>query len=133
MTDDGGPAFDLRFEDRDAYLYAFVSGPRDAAEVTLGYWQEIVAECGRRNADKILVEEDFPNQLSATEIYTVMRSVAAVLPVGLQVAFVDRWAEHDDLNMFAETVAVNRGVHGRVFSTVDAASMWLTRAQSQGS
>jgi hypothetical protein len=43
-----------------------------------------------------------------------------------QVAYVDTNLEHDSsLLEFIETVAVNRGVHVRVFATVREAEAWL--------
>ena len=58
-TDNSGSSPDhswrLRFEDRTGYLYAEVTGPEDSLAITMAYWQEIAAECSRRNAVRLLV------------------------------------------------------------------------------
>jgi hypothetical protein len=43
----------------------------------------------------------------------------------LKIAFLDRKAEHNELNLFGETVAVNREVYGRVFSDIGEAEKWF--------
>jgi hypothetical protein len=43
----------------------------------------------------------------------------------LKIAFVDRKTDQNQLNRFGETVAVNRGVHGRLFTDVSEAEIWL--------
>ncbi len=121
-------SFSTRFEDRGCYLYSFVEGDEDSVEVTLGYWKRIVDECVRLGFKRVLIEEDFPNQISTTEVWGAMNEIAKMLPVGFRVAFVDRQPMQEDINLFAETVAVNRGAYGRVFATVESADEWLRSA-----
>lgn len=87
-------------------------------------------ECLMRKCSRLLVEENFPNQLSTIEIHKLMTAVAKILPRSIRVAFIDQMADHNDLNLFAETVAVNRGAIGRVFASVSEATEWLESLQS---
>ena len=41
MTEGKDPDFTLRFEQRDDYLYAFVTGPRDSLAVSRGFLEQI--------------------------------------------------------------------------------------------
>lgn len=115
----------IRFEDRDGFLYAYVSGEEDSVAISEEYFQRTINEAYKRDKKKLLIEENFPNQPSVIDIYTVTVSISKMLTAPLKIAFVDRMAEQNSLNMFAETVAVNRGVHGRVFSDIRAAEKWL--------
>jgi hypothetical protein len=56
----------------------------------------------------------------------VSEGSASARSVVQQIAYVDTNPEHDSsLLDFVETVAVNRGVHVRVFATVPEAEAWL--------
>lgn len=116
---------EIQFEERDGYLYAFISGKEESVFLALKYWKYIIDECKKRGFEGLLVEEDFPNQLSATDMYTITSGISKMEPLGLKIAFVDRVSEHNKLNLFGETVAVNRGVNGRVFTEIEDAEAWL--------
>ena len=125
MEPDGQQRARIRFEDRQGYLYAFVSGKHDSLDLSLDYWQRVVDECRRRGFTKLLVEESFPNQLSAAQIYTLTAAIAKMPVTELKIAFVDQKSDQEALNLFGETVAVNRGVYGRVFKELEGAEAWL--------
>ena|SRR5687768_2787405 len=118
--------YDIRFEHRSEYLYAYVSGDQDSVEISTRYWNEIAAECRKNNYKKVLVEEDIPEAVASVfELY----QFAAELPkfgfAGIYIAFVDRYIEQNELNEFVELVASNRGLMGRVFNDVTEAEKWL--------
>ncbi len=119
------PDYEIRFEDREGYLYAYVSGEEDSLAVSLDYWERVITECEKRVVRALLLEEDFPNQSSAIDMYTVTRAIASMAPGSLRIAFIDRESDHAELNAFGETVAVNRGLHGRIFRDVADAEAWL--------
>jgi len=125
MFNDGSETADIRLEEREGYLYAYVSGPRDSLHVSLDFWQRCITEAEKRSSGKLLVEENFPNQLNTNEIFELAAAIPAIISTELRIAFVDNESEHDDLNMFAETVANNRGVIGRIFNSVENAEAWL--------
>ncbi len=120
--------FTIRYEDRETYLYAFVTGPHDSLPVSRAFWTELAAEVRRRGRDSLLVEEDFIDPISIIEIYDLVETILALDWERCQVAFVDRQQSHRDINEFGELVARNRGFVGRVFATVEQAHAWLTRA-----
>jgi len=118
-------AFRIRYQEHEGYLHAFISGEEDSLECSLEYWRRVIDECHRRGLKSLLVEESFPNQASTMEMYNITSALPGMGSQGLKIAFVDREADHSELNMFGETVAVNRGVFGRVFRTAEEAAAWL--------
>ena len=116
--------FKLTFDRRPEFLHVQVEGKNDSYEISMAYWREIAAECQRLGTTRLLVEEDIPEAVSYSEMY----SIAADLPAlfrGISIAFVDRYADQADLNSFGELVAQNRGVRGRFFSDAVVAEAWL--------
>ena len=126
MVSDGKKeTFKIRYQEREGYLHAFISGEEDSLSCSLEYWRRVIAECHARGLKALLVEESFPNQLSTMEIFTITSTIPKLGSEGLKIAFIDAEAEHSKLNLFGETVAVNRGVFGRVFPTPEEAAAWL--------
>lgn len=120
-------SYSVGYEDRDGYLFASVSGETDTVATSLAYWNEVAREAERRGHSRILVVEDFKTVAPAADVFEVASQLPQI--VGrLKVAFVDRNLEELEMNMFGETVAVNRGVYGRVFRDEEAAIRWLVSA-----
>jgi hypothetical protein len=115
----------VRFEDREGYLYAFFSGRRDNLDDAIKYWRRAVEECHKRAYKKLLVEQDFPVPLSTADAYYLASAISKMPVTRLKIAFVDRDLEQNDINMFAGTVAGNRGVMGRIFTNVSDAERYL--------
>ncbi len=118
--------YDIRFENRAEYLYAYVSGDQDSVEISTRYWNEIAAECRKNNYKKVLVEEDIPEAVASVfELYQFAAELPKLGFAGIYIAFVDRYIEQNELNEFVELVASNRGLKGRVFNDVTEAEKWL--------
>ena len=118
-------ARDIRFEDRNDYLYAFFTGKRDGLADAIRFWRRAIEECNKRNYGKLLIEQDFPKPLSMDDAFCLADAIAK-MPVGkIKIAFADRDYTQNVTNQFAETVAVNRGVFGRVFTNLHEAETWL--------
>ncbi len=117
--------FQIRFDIRADHLRAFVTGPQDSMEVSRGFWRRIAEECQSRGLHRVLVEEDFPNAISEVELYELVTQAENALR-RLRIAFVDRRADHAESNLFAETVARNRGLVVKVFTDTETAARWLT-------
>ena len=116
--------YTLTFEERPEYLYARVEGEHDSYEISRSFWSEVALECERRGTSKVLVEENIPEVVSVSEMY----AIASELPdmfLDVSIAFVDRYADHAELNSFGELVAQNRGVRGRFFGDLASAEEWL--------
>ena len=110
-------------EKKMEYLYFTISGEYDRADFT-SYAALIMKECGNQNVHKVLINalQVSGTDLSIMERYIVGEVVAQLFPSSIKLAVV--WPE-EDINKFAETVAVNRGVFIRVFPDVAAAEHWL--------
>jgi hypothetical protein len=116
----------IRFEDREGYLYAFFSGRRDNLADAIKFWRRAVDECHKRAYTRLLVEQDFPVPLSTADTYYLASAISKMPVPRLKIAFVDRDLAQNDINMFAGTVAANRGVVGRIFTNVSDAETYLT-------
>ena len=120
------PGAEIQLEDRPGYLYAFVSGPKDSVDVSIRCAEQIGKEAKKRGTRKILIEEDFPNDLSTTETFDVCSKAPSIYQLGTTIAHVDRNAEQHETNVFGGAVAYNRGLVNRTFATVEEAEKWLT-------
>jgi hypothetical protein len=116
----------IRFEDREGYLYAFFSGRRDNLADAIKFWQRAIDECRKRAYKRLLVEQDFSVPLSTADAFYLADAISKMPITQLKIAFVDRDLEQNDINMFAGTVAANRGAVGRVFTNVSDAEKYLT-------
>ena len=125
MTAKSSADFRLTFETSDDCLYAFVSGPKDNLSVSKQFWAQVHAKAVETGSTKILVEEDFPNQVSTTEMFEVGEFIAKTFGPKIKIAHVDKQLSNMDLNMFAEVVATNRSLFGRVFNNREEAENWL--------
>ena len=118
--------YSLIIEERKSYLYANVSG-EDSMEVSLAYWQEVLDACKRLNYCKILIEEDLEGSPSTLDYFEFGESLANMVQgLYLKIAFVDRHANHTPDNIFAELVAVNRGVNVKLCKNIEEAEDWLS-------
>lgn len=125
MTHHTDEIADIQFKERDGYLRASFSGKCDSLAISTDCWQQSIDECRKRGFKKLLVEEDFPNQLSMHEIYTLIEAIRKMLTFDMQIAFIDTDSEQAELNLFGETVAINRGITGKVFNDRTNAEAWL--------
>jgi len=115
----------ISFEDRNGYFYAFFSGKRNGLEDAKQYWLRAVEECNKRGYKRLLVEQYFPVPLSRVDTFYLAEALARMPIRNLRVAFVDRDIDQNDMNLFAETVAVNRGGVGKVFTNLMDAEAYL--------
>lgn len=117
--------YDLTFEERDGYLFASVKGEADNFEVSAGYWQEVAEKCQRIGAKKVLIVEDLPGDSSMAEVYQLASALPQMGFYNIKVAFVDEHIDQQELNQFGELVAINRGLHGKIFNNVSEAEKWI--------
>lgn len=113
----------LTFEVRPGYLYAYVEGEADSYDISMAYWREMADETARLGIENLLVDENIIDVVSELDAYRLASDIAK-MGFG-RVAFYDRHLSHQEVNAFAELVAVNRGGNGRVFNDIDAATAWL--------
>ena len=123
---DSGKLYEIRFEHRAEYLYAYVTGEKDSIEISTQYWREIAEECRNANYKKVLVEEDIKESIASVfELYQFASELPNYGFAGVYIAFVERYIEQNELNRFVELVAGNRGLKGRIFNDVNEAEKWL--------
>ena len=118
--------YSITFEKRTEYLYVYVTGEHDTFEISYDYWQKVAEMCKQNDFKKVLIEEDIPESGSMADVYKLASELPSMGFLGVRVAFVDRYAEQQDLNEFGELVAVNRGLFGKVFNNFEEGERWLT-------
>jgi hypothetical protein len=118
-------SYEIKFEQREGYMYVYGKAKQDSFEISLGFWMEIVAYCKENSVSKVLVEEDFGTDNSMMDTYEIMVQGQKNGFIGVRIAFVDRHPDHMNTNLFAETVALNRGIIAKVFSNIKEAEEWL--------
>ena len=116
----------IEFTSHPNYLHVYVAGKEDSVEISRQYWTEAVAEAKRLGLKRLLVEEDIEVDAPATAHFEFAKELQEIAGTDIVIAFVDRHAQHDPLNRFAEVVATNRGIKATVFNTTDDAAAWLT-------
>ena len=117
--------YTLQFEYREGYLYASVSGERDSLETSLLFWQEIFDEGEAKNYKKILITENFKNEISTMDMFILGEKLLEMASRNTSVAFVDKQLQQMEMNKFTETVIYNRGGRGKAFSDMKEAEKWL--------
>jgi hypothetical protein len=116
---------EVRFESRESYLLAHITGRGEELETTRATWRSIAAECKQRGFARVLILEDIEGELPFMQQYAFADGLSHLGFDGTKVAFVDAKPEQFTNNKFAEDVAVNRGALGRMFQTVAEAEAWL--------
>jgi hypothetical protein len=122
-------AYQLTIEERPTYVYAKATGERTPANA-LRFLEEAYVACVKSGRPDLLLDMQFTGpSLNTTSIYQV---ISQRVPDGRnlrKIAYVDDSIDFDPgMPVFAETVAVNRGVNVRLFQSVELAEEWLLRA-----
>ena len=124
--------YKLTVAEKPGYLHAVVTG-ENSRETVARYLEEIQRECAARNCFQVLIEERLEGpRLGTTSVFEIAAK-GSDRAVGHfnAIAYVDVNAEGNRME-FAETVAINRGLPVRVFSSVVDAENWL-RSKVEGS
>ena len=119
-------SYQLMVTQTPAYLHAVVTGANTRDNVK-SYLEELLRECVRRGCRRLLIEErlDGP-RLDTLGIFQIASEMSArAQGVFEAVAYVDVNAVGERNLRFAEDVAVNRGLPGRMFSSIGDAERWL--------
>ena len=122
----------LSVENKGAYLHITVTGANTPENVA-NYLSEVRNKCEEHQCSNVLIEENLRGpSLNTVTIYNIVTEAGdRVWPVVRRIAYVDVNQEHNREAMrFAETVAVNRAVNVRLFSSVLDAQKWLEGSES---
>jgi len=112
------------------YLRSEVTGERVPGELVpemLKLWSLVADECRARGVTRVLAVNGLTGPTSQMDVFEISKRLPAVLGGAVhRIAFVIRGGEEErKVSLFAENVAVNRGLNGRVFADEDAALAWL--------
>ncbi len=127
MVEGAEKRYRITFEPRDGYLYAYVEGEHDSYEISKAYWLEVVAEVNRTGAKRVLIDENIVESASVAEVFRLASELPTFGFGAAYVAFVDRYLDQNEINEFAELVAVNRGLNGKIFNDERLAIEWLMK------
>jgi len=101
------------------YLYAYYEAEKDSVALSNELW-------GKIYLSKLLVVENIKiNPGSVLDVYNIVNAVIKLDFRGKAIAFVDLIEDHYSSNKFGETLAVNLGVNGKIFKTIEEAEEWL--------
>lgn len=119
------PRYKLTLTQGPGYLHAVVTG-ENTSENVAGYLQEVLRECIARDCHRLLIEERLVGtRLGTTSVFEIVSEGSAqALGHFNAIAYVDANAAGNRME-FAETVALNRGLPVRLFSSVADAEKWL--------
>jgi hypothetical protein len=115
----------LVFEDRGNYLFAEVSGPNDSFEISMAYWTVIAEQCHLRKTKRLLVLERLGQYKGERNMTLLIDSIIALGFQHIRVAYVDAFVEDFPIVEEGEILAMERGIAGRVFGSVQEAERWL--------
>jgi hypothetical protein len=124
-------AYALNVEERTGYLCISVTGD-NSVETVRDYLAEARRLCLLRQVSDVLIVENLAGaSLDLASIYAIASDSSPQARERLgRIAYVDINPGHNPADMeFAEDVAVNRGLHIKVFRTVQAAEAWLEGPQ----
>ena len=117
--------YKLTIIQKPTYLHAIVTG-LNSRETVERYLQEILRECTVRGFFRLLIEERLEGpRLSTLDVFQIAAEGTTRAGGNFEaIAYVDINAQ-DGLMKFAETVAANRFLPVKVFSSVSDAEKWL--------
>ena len=118
--------YQLRIEDRERYLYAYVKAESMTGETALDYFGKIAAEAARLRRRRVLLERDIPVMLSAGPLFFATQEFIGLFK-GKRVVFVNPYPELDPDMELSVTIATNRGAEHNVVRDIDTAEKWLLR------
>jgi hypothetical protein len=120
-------SYQLSFERQPGFLHFRVTGD-NRRETVAAYFAEVRRTCEQTKCPNVLIEENLAGpSLAMMDVFEVVaKGSERIWPAIERLAYVDVNPEHNAGAMqFAETVAVNRGVPVRFFSSVRDAEEWL--------
>lgn len=117
--------YQLSFEERISYLYAYVRGEQASLEIARDYWNRIAKRALSLKVKKVLVVEDISEAITISEVHQLVTELSELPVKDIFVAFVDQFAQHKSINEFGMLVGGNRGLEVKGFESTDDAEKWL--------
>jgi hypothetical protein len=118
-------AIEYSFRIEDDVLRVKATGKDDNVEQVIQYGLAIIEAATSYRCPKVLCDErELDYDLRTFETFEAAKLIAEQTPKVAKVAIVCK-PEHMDEAEFWETVAVNRGLHVRVFHELEEAEEWM--------
>jgi hypothetical protein len=117
----------VSIEHRRNILFCRVNG-RNSEENVIRYLNELHDAMEKYHCGKVLIIENLSGPgLNLLKMYHIIRTARkTILSLPHAIAYIDRNPEHDHRSLkFAETVALNRFIHMRLFTNEEEAVRWL--------
>lgn len=124
--------YQLYFEHRPDYLYAFVSSPTVDFKIARGYWVEILTMLDQRRYKKILLEKDIQQKLSAHDLFDLMSELSHSRCNTVTFGIYDHHYDAERCH-FEQMLATNRGMNLKIDSDLCQLEKWLVEQPSHGS
>lgn len=122
-VDNGGKQYSIETELHGPYLHVVVSGLKLTPEIALDYWHDIIDECEKNGCSKILLEHNFVEMISMTEMLKIIGPVADLLQ-GRMLAFYDRFG-HYATPEAGKMILRSHDVKMQIFQDLKDAEKWL--------
>ena len=122
--------YQLFFEHRPGYLYAYVHSDRVTYEIARGYWVEMLTMLHRRKYKRILFEKDVAQKLAPHEVFDLVSNLAHSGCCDISFAIFDHY--YDPVrSRFEQMVGTNRGLNLRIGNDRPELERWLVSQPEQ--
>ena len=110
---------------RGNYVEVLASGDKSIATATR-LWEAVTAECEKQDCYRVLGISNAENPMPTIDGYQHADLFKRLhIDHRYRIAWVEKNPEAVNATYFVETVLINRGLPGRLFSSVGAAKDWL--------
>lgn len=118
--------YEINYEDRKDYLYAFVNGKEDSLNVSISFLTKVALKCSEMKHDKLLIVENFETNVNMHDMFTLGELVAKLtIKYRIKIAFIDEEDTQFERNQFGELISQNRGARFKIFNSIENAEAWL--------
>jgi hypothetical protein len=118
--------YQLSFERRKGYLYAYIKAQKIDHQIALQYLSEVWAHAAETRVKHVLLERDVDHALPLEEVDGVFSDVGNG-SAGMRMAFVNRQGPQEpSLQRFIE-LNIATGADYEYFCTIEEAEQWLKK------
>ena len=118
--------YELKFEERNKYLYVRVEGRRSVEpSLAAEYLREITSQCRRHDCSKVVIEKHVAGRLGVWDIFSVATRFPLMGSQLTKIAVVDKHLERSQRREFSVMVGRESGLDLHVFTNVADAEHWV--------
>ncbi len=121
--------YHISIEQKEHFLFCRVTG-NNTVENVIHYLNDIHDAMERHHSKKVLIEENLTGpSLNLLKMYQIIHAARkTVLALPHKIAYVDINPDHNLASLrFAETVAFNRLIKMKLFTSVEQGEQWLQK------